>query len=179
MSDVKGLTICQPWANFIAWGGKRVENRTWRAGWRGPLVVHAGRSSQWLAQYEAEGHDLDDVPGRHPLPAGEVVAVCNLVACGYRRELIAEFPWLDEHEHAAPGKVWWVLDDVMAIDRPVAWRGRQDVWNANELFARNNEIAETVTSLRAKRPDLVPVDKKPKRQPSLFDRLADTIDRVL
>lgn len=35
------LTVRQPWAWLIIHGGKDVENRTWRAYDRGPLLIHA------------------------------------------------------------------------------------------------------------------------------------------
>lgn len=41
---MKGLTVCQPWADAIAFLGKRVENRTWLTRYRGPLILQAGKS---------------------------------------------------------------------------------------------------------------------------------------
>lgn len=38
------LTVKQPWASAIMAGLKRVENRTWRTDYRGPLAIHAGSS---------------------------------------------------------------------------------------------------------------------------------------
>lgn len=38
----KALTIIQPWASAIAFGGKDIENRTWFSNFRGPLAIHAG-----------------------------------------------------------------------------------------------------------------------------------------
>lgn len=42
------LTIKQPWASAIMAGLKRVENRTWRTDYRGPLAIHAGLSRALL-----------------------------------------------------------------------------------------------------------------------------------
>ena len=41
---MKALTIRQPWASLIVDGEKRVENRTWPTKYRGPLLIHAGKS---------------------------------------------------------------------------------------------------------------------------------------
>ena len=51
---MRALSICQPWAELIARGVKRVENRSWRISekrrlaYRGRMLVHAGKSKDWL-----------------------------------------------------------------------------------------------------------------------------------
>lgn len=40
---MKALSIMQPWAWLIVNGHKSVENRTWNTGYRGPLLIHAGK----------------------------------------------------------------------------------------------------------------------------------------
>ena len=40
---MKCITVRQPWADLIASGAKRVENRTWRTHHRGPLLIHAAK----------------------------------------------------------------------------------------------------------------------------------------
>ena len=44
MTDVRAITIRQPWADAVATGAKLRENRGARfpAGYRGPILVHAG-----------------------------------------------------------------------------------------------------------------------------------------
>lgn len=39
---MKALSIRQPWASFIIWGLKDVENRSWPTEYGGPFLVHAG-----------------------------------------------------------------------------------------------------------------------------------------
>jgi hypothetical protein len=38
---VKGLSVKQPWAGFIADGRKTIETRTWKTDYRGPLLICA------------------------------------------------------------------------------------------------------------------------------------------
>lgn len=40
---MRALSIQQPWAWLIVNGYKDVENRTWSSGYRGPVLIHAGR----------------------------------------------------------------------------------------------------------------------------------------
>jgi hypothetical protein len=38
---MKALSVQEPWATAIIWGGKNIENRTRRLPYRGPLAIHA------------------------------------------------------------------------------------------------------------------------------------------
>lgn len=38
------LAIKQPWASLILAGIKRVENRSWTVGYRGPILIHAAKT---------------------------------------------------------------------------------------------------------------------------------------
>ena len=44
---MKVITICQPYAELILLGEKRVENRTWPTNYRGTIGIHAGKSKAW------------------------------------------------------------------------------------------------------------------------------------
>lgn len=43
---MKALTVTQPWASLIAIGAKRIETRSWRSSYRGPLAIHAAKGFQ-------------------------------------------------------------------------------------------------------------------------------------
>lgn len=38
------LSVRQPWAHAIVTGIKPIENRSWKTSFRGPLLIHAGKS---------------------------------------------------------------------------------------------------------------------------------------
>jgi hypothetical protein len=53
---MKALSIRQPWAFAILHLGKRIENRSWWCGYRGPILIHAGKwwdTRQVVADFEA------------------------------------------------------------------------------------------------------------------------------
>lgn len=86
-AEVRALTVRPPWSHYLRSGAKQVENRTWPTRWRGPLVIHAGKTldRRGFAVGAALGHpvDPDDVN------VGEFIAVGELVdvhaagrACG-------------------------------------------------------------------------------------------------
>lgn len=39
----KILTLSQPYASLVALGAKRIETRSWRTSYRGPLAIHAAK----------------------------------------------------------------------------------------------------------------------------------------
>lgn len=41
---MKAITIRQPWASLIALGEKKIETRSWQTKYRGPILIHAGKS---------------------------------------------------------------------------------------------------------------------------------------
>lgn len=129
---MKALTICQPYAEMIARGDKRVENRTWFTSHRGPLYIHAGKSREWL-----DGDTDDELAeefGRQ-IEFGAIVATCRLVDCLHIDKIEAgqydaRFPWLRTHEHTN-GEWCWVLDEIQRLPQPIVINGKQGLWEYN------------------------------------------------
>ncbi len=147
MSIIRALTICQPYAELIRLGEKRVENRTWPTSYRGRLAIHAGKGTSYL-----EPGDRQRYPG---MAFGAVVAVANLVGCvrlNHARVSLsgmvvngvaippltreqwsvptsanASWPWLETHEHTE-GPVCWILEDARALRQPVPCSGHRSLW---------------------------------------------------
>jgi hypothetical protein len=127
---MKALTICQPYAELIARGEKRVENREWPTRYRGPLLIHAGKSREWLdGETDTE---LEEEFGRK-VEFGAIVAKADLVACLWIDDIALgehdkEFPWLREHAHTN-GSWCWVLANVERLPEAIPWRGAQGLWD--------------------------------------------------
>lgn len=113
MTDVRALTLRQPWASLVAVGAKTIETRGWSTDYRGPLLIHAAKRTPdvdgvqglarfgdwWVADTRlgtftlAHVPDDDDYPDsatEYPIPLGVVVASCRLVACVPIRETETE-----------------------------------------------------------------------------------------
>ena len=142
---MKALTIQQPDASLIADGEKWVENRTWACPlWlSGPLAIHAGRGSRYLAAKELAKY-----------PTGAVVAVARRVECVRlwrvaedRRSTALEELGIDVEEFLAhkhtEGPWCWVLRDVVKLACPIPAKGRQGLWEwkqpASVLYERGSE----------------------------------------
>lgn len=125
---MRALTICQPYAHLIARGEKPIENRVWRTAYRGPLLIHAGKSRDWL--------DDGDEAQYPDMQFGAVVAIARLSAClflsrvdsdHYRRDWPLQWRHLGNHEHAH-GPFCWILEHVRPLTRPVPCAGARGLW---------------------------------------------------
>ena len=85
---MKTLSIIQPWAHAIFHHGKDYENRNWPTQYRGPLLIHAGKSydkeaETWVMRYM--GHwAANETP---ETPRGGIVGVAYLSGLLHADEL--------------------------------------------------------------------------------------------
>lgn len=145
---MRALTIQQPFAELIRSGRKRVENRSWSTRYRGPLLIHAGKSRARID--EAERYGLDP----QILTFGAIVAVATLVEC-FKLEhrvidgvktakdrvplrLQLEYPWLATHEHVE-GEWCWLVADVRPLAAPVYCNGAQGLWTPSQAIVEAAE----------------------------------------
>lgn len=120
MSDIRALTIKQPWASRVAFHGKTVENRTWSTRWRGTLLIHAAKTPD-----RGEYNPDHLVRGR---VLGAVLAAAELVDC---------------HSDDGPCTNWsetgafhWTLHAIRPLRSPVFCGGRLGLWTPEpELLA--------------------------------------------
>lgn len=117
---MKALTILQPYAERIRLGLKPIENRTWHTSYRGPLLIHAGKSRTLM-----DPGDEQDYPG---MAFGALVARARVVDC-VRVERLP--PELAGHEDAN-GPWCLVLADVQSLAVPIPCRGALGLWEYNE-----------------------------------------------
>lgn len=118
---MKAITICQPYAALIMLPdddprAKRCENRSWASSYQGQLLIHAGKSKEWLDSYPWDG----------PLTFGAIVGVCRMVGCARKGDPVAErrWLWLNAHEHYE-GPFAFVLTECRAFAEPILYRGAQ------------------------------------------------------
>ena len=132
------LTIQQPWAAAIAYGRKRIENRTWRTKYTGPILIHAAKTVRGRADREfIRGIDPDIPETAYTANRGEIIAVAMLERCVSRHALRSIFRGQAVHdgipadvvEMYAEGPVCWMLSNVRRCV-PVAARGRQTLWES-------------------------------------------------
>lgn len=132
---MKALTICQPYARLIVLPddddrAKRIENRKWSTTFRGDLLIHAGKSRDWLALNEDGTEDEEYEIPLADMAFGAIVGVCKMVDC-FNNEMAAEREsafrrrlWLQSHEHRE-GPFCFVLSQCRAFKTPIPYRGTQ------------------------------------------------------
>jgi hypothetical protein len=80
---LRALSVRQPWAFAITHLGKTYENRPRRSHYRGPLLIHAGKTLV-RADYDAACDEIERLSGRRPPPEpelGGIVGAAMLVGC--------------------------------------------------------------------------------------------------
>lgn len=115
---MKALTICQPYPHLILTGEKPVENRRWLTLYRGPLLLHAGKSRAWLGEDDEE---LARATG-FPLVFGAIVGRVELVGCVQAFRYRKMYPEHADSEHVN-GPWCWILRDPVRFKEPIPWRG--------------------------------------------------------
>jgi len=98
------ISVRNPWAWAIIHAGKNIENRTWQANVRGPLLIHAasrmnigdfGKVRQILA--ETTSMDAALVSSDNPdLQTGGVIGIVEVVGCWHwLNENVPRNPWMN------------------------------------------------------------------------------------
>lgn len=121
---MKALSVLQPWAHAILRLGKSVENRTWPTRYRGPLLIHAGKSDRcYAAETPADWRVLYGVelPAPGVVTFGALLGVVDLVDCVEVGRLPPSLPG----RRWAEGPWCWVLANPRAFPGPVPYRGAQ------------------------------------------------------
>lgn len=136
------LTLTQPWASFVALGEKRIETRSWSTNYRGTLAIHSAKTfPRWARDLCHEDPFRTVINARNllyrdSLPLGYIIATARLVDVistnGPLVDAMLDGGAFPEHEEElgdyGPDRFAWVLDDVMALARPVAAKGSSGLW---------------------------------------------------
>lgn len=151
---MKALTLHQPWASLVVRGTKRFETRDWKydpqhaeaLDDRTParyafvselpirLAIHA--AAQFPPEAIAYTRWLRDARGiidTEDLPLGAIVGTVRYVGWHYsypetRRQLRPSSIELDVGDWT-DGRLLWEFEDPIELERPIAVRGAQRIWN--------------------------------------------------
>jgi hypothetical protein len=143
---MKALTLWQPWASLVIFGAKKVETRTWKTKYRGPIAIHAavsipsflGKSREGTAfkaalAVVAEKHNWNDCfwPKGQGVPAaGAVLGIVKLIEIEPTHHCSAD---LSTQEllfgNYEDGRYAWFLEVVERFKTPIPVRGNRMLWN--------------------------------------------------
>lgn len=123
MAELTALSLKQPWAFAILCLGKDVENRTWRSGFRGRVVIHASKTLDpaGVRYLEEAGFAVPEA-----LPHGAYVGEVTITEC--RALAACPSPW-------AFGPWCYLLEQPVCYRAPVAGPGRLGFYPVPEEVA--------------------------------------------
>lgn len=144
-TEIRLLSLWQPWASLIAMGLKQYETRSWGTNYRGRIAIQAAKRPVdsdgirvWLEAQKLAGVTGD--PRFHTylnLPLGAIVAVAELTACKWiesEYNPVAETLYAYTNEQSdleravgnwQPGRYAWKLDNIRPIAQPILCKGAQ------------------------------------------------------
>lgn len=145
---MKTLSLTQPWATLVAIGAKRVETRSWKTSYRGPIAIHAAKGfPKWAREFTLEPMVYEAVRfDKHEgYPLGALIATARLVNILPTDILIGgtvfdvSFEPLSERERFfgdySSGRFGWFLEDVRQLDKPIPAKGALGLWESDLLYS--------------------------------------------
>lgn len=142
-SEIRLLSLWQPWASLIALGLKRYETRSWFTRYRGRLAIHAAKRpvrGGELAEISANslGHLSWETISTIRYPLGAIVAVADQVDClgmvtapsfgedGKGKICIDDQSPLEKAVGDwRPGRFAHKYENVVLLPQPIEYRGSQ------------------------------------------------------
>jgi hypothetical protein len=117
---MKGISIKQPWAGFIALGLKTIETRVWSNDYRGPLLICASMN------VDDQAFDESDPAMCHWL--GYALAIVELVDIHFMTRLDEEKAMCLRYPRANS----FVLDNLYKFDEPMRAKGALYLWDVDD-----------------------------------------------
>lgn len=130
----RALSLLQPWASLVVMGLKKIETRSWRTAYRGPLLIHAslGRKGKVLA---TEAPFAKYIPDFDALPFGAIIGQVHLddvvpvEQLFYSNEKLAALT-LEEKAFGdyTKGRYAWLLTDARFFEEAIPVKGGLGIW---------------------------------------------------
>jgi hypothetical protein len=99
------LSVKQPWAHLIAYGGKTIETRTWRTGFRGYVLICSSGSKPLWKLCDNKGDPIDP-------KLGHALCIAKLVDC--------RMMYKGDEDKAQctiyPNAQAWVFEDIRPVE---------------------------------------------------------------
>lgn len=133
---MKCISLWQPWASAIPLRLKKIETRGYETKVRGRFGVHAAMrwtkaERDFTAARRRAGDHLPD-----PLPLGAIVATAVLHDVIPSEMLLAAGVGDLEMMYGdySRGRFGWVLEDVIPLEEPIPWKGKQGWFLVPDAF---------------------------------------------
>lgn len=120
---MKVLSVRQPWAWAIIFGGKDIENRYWKTKYRGPLVIHASANRnkqyfEWSKEDMEIFHCVSKIPAFEEYDRGMIIGTVDLIDCVTETDSV----WYQGKIIGGKENFGWVLANPCPV-KPVPFKG--------------------------------------------------------
>ena len=110
--------------------------------YRGPLLVHAGLSTKWIATHECKLPET--------LPFGAIVGIVDVVECvplitdgdgnhWLYTKFIPKYEWLLDNPHAS-GEYCMILENPRRFKEPIPYKGELGLFNVPDELVKDAVI---------------------------------------
>lgn len=127
---MKALSLREPSVALIAAGKKKIETRSWKTSYRGPLYIHA--SAGKIRKNDPRARELLELIPNEPLRYGMVVCRCTLADCRYMGDAFLREMEKDPLEKFCgdyrEGRYAWFLEDIQVLSEPFPAKGMLGLW---------------------------------------------------
>jgi hypothetical protein len=148
MTDLRGLSMTQPWATLAAIEAKQWETRSWATMYRGWVALHAAKA---MPRYAVEtlqqpwfravlipyARQIGATTLGEALPRGAILAVAWLEECVPTTEVLARGISVQEQTFGdyASGRFAFRLTNVRRLAQPIVWKGALGLWRVPPVLA--------------------------------------------
>jgi hypothetical protein len=132
------LSFTQPWASLVCLGEKKIETRSWKSWYFGPILIHASKSfPKWAKECCEEEPFYSALRPRgiyaYPeLACGHIIGMAELVSCSNTEDIRWKLTAEDLKEQAfgdySPGRYGWFLENAQFLPKPVLAKGALGLW---------------------------------------------------
>lgn len=128
----KVISIQQPWATLIVMGAKKIETRSWKTEYRGPLLIHASAGKKEAMRFcEVPGTPPFDQFIRHwsDLPYGALLGVVTLDRIFSTNERLQLSDQEASFGDFSIDRYGWVLSNPIKFKTPIPAKGALSIWD--------------------------------------------------
>ena len=131
---MKALTLIQPWASLILLGEKKIETRSWKTNYRGPIAIHAGKK---IDKSVFEDPFYCDILNKYGITKDNIVTSAILgvgILSDIKRteDLVAS---ISEKEKKlgtyTENRYGWFIKEIRELETPLVYKGSLGLWNLN------------------------------------------------
>ncbi len=135
---INTLSLLQPWASLVVMGLKKIETRSWRTPYRGPLLIHAslGKKGRILATeppFSKFIRDFDSLPFGAIIGQVELEDILPVEQLFYSKAKL-DVLTLEERafgDYTQGCRYAWMFAEAIQYDDPIPVKGGLGLWKYN------------------------------------------------